>query len=175
MSLLEDQRIALEDKHNACAASTAMGPQSQVTVGSVKQAKVITNPYAKQHTAQKKRLEMEAAANEKAPDAENRATQPAQQTKKRVDLGTKKCKTCSQGKSCHKPHDLTCKKSQLYKSCTEAIAKMPPVESKAIFSRLSNRKPTSDPLKQGSSGPMDAFVVPKATNSAKAPPAETSA
>ena len=118
---------------------------------------------------------MEAAANEKAPDAENRATQPAQQTKKRVDLGTKKCKKCSKGTSCHNPHDITCKKSQHYKPCMEAIAKMPPVESKAIFSRLSNRKPTSDPLKQGASGPMDAFVVPKATNSAKAPPAETSA
>ena len=81
-SLVEDQRIALEDKHNACAASTAMGPQSQVTQGSVKRAKAINNPYAKPHTAQKKRLEMEVAANEKAPDEENRATQPAQQTKK---------------------------------------------------------------------------------------------
>jgi len=54
-SLVEDQRIALEDKHNACAASTAMGPQSQVTQGSVKRAKAkaINNPYAKPHTAQK--------------------------------------------------------------------------------------------------------------------------
>ena len=79
-SLVEDQRIALEDKHNACAASTAMGPQSQVTEGSVKRAKAkaINNLCAKPHTTQKKRLEMEAAANEKATDAENRATQPVQ-------------------------------------------------------------------------------------------------